>query len=86
MWRVFLSPDVQEFLDKQDNHIAERLQKGLDKLKTEYPFHFLEHFESNKRYYKYRIGEFRALIDADFQQKLLKVQVLDKRGVIYKKI
>ena len=83
IWNVFLSPDVQEYLDKQDQHIAERLRKGLEKLKTENPFHFLEHFES-KNYYKYRIGDYRALIDVDFQNKIIKVQVLDKRGRIYK--
>lgn len=86
MWRVLLSPDVQEFLEKQDRFIAERLRKGLEKLKTEDPFHYLEHFESHQGYYKYRIGEFRALIDVDFQEKILKVQVLDKRSVIYKRI
>ncbi len=84
MWEVLLSLDVQEFLKKQDKHISQRLKKGLEKLKTDNPFHFLEHFEG-ENYYKYRIGEYRALIDVDFQNKHLKVQVLDNRGVIYKR-
>ena len=84
MWEIFLSPDVQEFLNKQDKHIKERLTKGLKKLKTENPFHYLEHYEGNS-FYKYRIGEYRALIDIDFQNKILKIQVLDNRGVIYKR-
>ena len=70
MWEVFLSPDVQEFLEKQDNHISERLKKGLRKLKTDNPFHYLEHYEGDT-YYKYRIGEYRALIDIDFQNKII---------------
>lgn len=84
MWEVFLSPDAQEFLEKQDKHVADRIRNGLNKLKSENPFHFLEHFE-DKQYYKYRVGEYRALIDIDFQNKIIKVQVLDHRGVIYKR-
>ncbi len=64
MWRVLLSPDVQEFLNKQDKQIEKRLKKGLEKLKTENPFHFIEHFEGEG--YKYRIGDYRALLDIDF--------------------
>ncbi len=84
MWQVFLSPDVQTFLKKQDKSIEERLRKGLKKLETENPFHYLEHFEGQD-YYKYRMGDYRALIDVDFQKKFLKIQVLDKRGAIYKR-
>lgn len=75
-WRVILSPDVQKSLDKQDPTVRERL-------KTEDPFHYLEHFEGED-YYKYRIGGYRALIDINFQEKILKIQVLDKRGRIYR--
>ncbi len=84
VWKVLLSPDVQHFLAKQDHHISDRLRKGLEKLKTSDPFHFLEHYEGDD-YYKFRIGTYRALVDVDFTNKLLKVQVLDHRGVIYKR-
>ncbi len=82
MWRVKLSLDVQRFLDKQDRHIEKHLRKGLEKLKCENPFHFLEHYEGDD-YYKYRIGDYRALVDVNFGNKALKIQVLDKRGRIY---
>ena len=84
MWEVFLSPDVQDFLDKQDSNIAERIRKGLKKLEIEDPFHYIEHLESHD-YYKYRIGHYRALIEIDFENKLLKVQILDHRKKIYKR-
>lgn len=84
MWSVILSPDVQEFLSKQDKQIAERLRKGLKKLMSDNPFHFLEHFEGQD-YYKFRMGDYRALVDADFSRKILKVQVLDHRSIIYKR-
>ena len=84
MWKVVLSPDVQNFLKKQNKQISERLEKGLKKLKTDYPFHFLEHYEGQD-YYKYRIGDYRALVDIDFSEKILKIQILDHRGRIYKR-
>ncbi len=84
MWNVLLSPDVQHFLSKQDEHIAQRIRKGLEKLKSEDPFHFLEHYEGND-HYKYRIGKYQALIDIDFENKTLYVQVLDHRSVIYER-
>ena len=82
MWSVRLSPDAQNFLDKHDAHIANRIRKGLEKLKCENPFRYLEHFEG-KDYYKFRIGDYRALIDVDFEQKIVKIQILDLRGRIY---
>jgi len=33
---------------------------------------------------KLRIGDYRALIDIDFENKILIIQVFDKRGKIYK--
>ncbi|MEK6932677.1 MAG: type II toxin-antitoxin system RelE/ParE family toxin [Nanoarchaeota archaeon] len=84
MWKVLLSLDVQNFLEKQDKNISTRLKKGLEKLKTDNPFHYLEHFEGQD-YYKYRIGDYRVLIDVDFQDKILRVRVLDHRSVIYKR-
>ena len=44
MWEVYLSPDAQSFLRKQDKHLSERIKKGLKKLETDNPFHYLEHF------------------------------------------
>ena len=84
MWKVILSPDVQDFLNKQDQHIALQLRKRLERLKCENPFHFLEHYEG-RDYYKFRIGDYRALIDVDFKESVLKVQVLDLRGRIYQR-
>ena len=50
----------------------------------ENPFHFLEHYEGED-VYKLRIGDYRALIDVDFENKVLLVQVVDHRRRIYKK-
>ncbi len=84
MWKVLLSADVQHFLDKQDKQISDQIKKRLEKLKSDNPFHFLEHFEGQD-FYKCRIGTYRALVDVDFKNKILKVQVLDHRKRIYKR-
>ena len=83
VWVVSLSPDVQNFLKKIDSQIEKRIKKGLKKLETDNPFHFLEHYEGDD-YYKYRIGNYRALVDPDFSNKIIRVRVLDHRSVIYK--
>ncbi len=73
---------AEDFLDKLQTDIALRIINKLEKLKED-PFRFLEHYEG--QYYKFRIGDYRALIDVDFERKILWVRVLDKRGRVYKK-
>ena len=70
------------FLKKLPKNISERIFNKVESIK-ENPFHFLEHYEGE--YYKLRIGDYRALIDINFEKKVLIVQVLDKRGRIYKR-
>lgn len=78
---VRLSPQVVKFLKKQDAHMYSRLKDGLQKLK--FPLSCVEHFEGSD--YKYRIGEYRALLDIDFSRKIVFVRVLDNRARIYKR-
>ncbi len=83
MWEILLHPNVDNFLNRLDVALAERIKSKMRELKDD-PFRFLEHFEG-ANYYKLRIGDYRALIDVDFKLKQLKVQVLDHRGKVYKK-
>ena len=71
-----------KFLEKLQKNIAERILKKPDKVKED-PFRFLEHYEGD--YYKLRIGDYRMLIDIDFEKKILFIRVFDKRSRIYKK-
>jgi len=77
---IKLSSQAAKFLRKQDAHIAERIKPALQKLSE--PFQYVEHFEGDDCY-KYRIGDYRALIDIDTERKIVWVRVLDKRGRIY---
>ncbi len=55
------------------------------RLLKEDPFQYLEHFEGQD-YYKLKVGDYRALIDVDKEQRIIFVQVLDHRSKIYKRI
>ena len=81
IYQVLLHPVAAEFIKKLMPEIQERIKKKL-KLLEENPFYYLEHFEGN--YYKLRIGDYRLLIDVDFEKKLILVQVADHRNRVYK--
>ena len=76
-------PTPLKFLIKLSKDIGLRIIKKLDEVKKE-PFRYLEHFEGED-FYKLRIGEYRFLIDVDIKNKVLKIQVFDKRGRVYKR-
>ena len=80
---IKLKPKADKFLDKLPKNIALRIIKKLKQLR-ENPFRYLEHYEGDT-YHKLRIGGYRALINVDFEKKILIVEVLDKRGRIYKR-
>lgn len=73
-------PKAAKYVEKLPKEIAERILAKFDQLSEE-PFRFLEHYEGD--YYKFRVGEYRALIDVDVKNSVLKVQVFDKRERIY---
>ena len=81
-FEVEFSSKSKKFLKKLQKNISLRILEKFEQIK-ENPFRFLEHYEGEG--YKFRIGDYRALIDTDFENKILFVRVLDKRGKIYKK-
>ena len=83
-YAVKLHPKVQKFLEKLDNQISVLIKKRLNLLKNDNPFRFLEHYES-ENCYKFRAGEYRALVDVDQNRKIIFVRVLDHRSRIYKR-
>ena len=82
-YSVLVDPKVAEFIKSKGDSFKNRVKEKLN-LVSENPFHFLEHYEGGN-YYKLRIGKYRALIDVDFDRKILFVRVFDIRGKIYKK-
>lgn len=72
-----------KILNRLPQDIALRIWNKTEEIKLN-PFRYLEHFEGDSCY-KFRIGDYRLLIDVDFENKILKIRVLDKRGRIYKR-
>ena len=80
-WEIKWKPNPLKFFQNLQKDIALRILNKLDEIK-ENPFHYIEHYEGE--YYKIRIGDYRMLIDIDFVNKFLIIEVFDKRGRIYK--
>jgi len=75
-------PKATKNLSKLPQELIKRVLNKIDEVKED-PFRYLEHFEG-KKVYKLRIGDYRALVDVDFQTQTLYIQVFDKRGRVYK--
>ncbi|MBU0459881.1 MAG: type II toxin-antitoxin system RelE/ParE family toxin [Nanoarchaeota archaeon] len=76
------NPGVFKKIEKFPKPIIERIVKKIESIK-ENPFHFLEHYEGEDLY-KLRIRDYRALIDVDFSNKILKIRVVRHRKNVYK--
>ena len=83
MYSIKWNPRVIEYLEKLPEDISLRIAKKIEQIK-ENPFHYLEHYEGDK-VYKLRIGDYRALIDVDLNNRVLYIQVIDLRSRIYKR-
>lgn len=76
-------PQAYRVLRKLPKQTVRRILLKLDFVAKE-PFRYLEHYEG-KAVYKLRIGPYRLLIDINIQNNLLLIQLIDKRGRVYKR-
>jgi len=74
---------AEKFLFGLSEKEINRIINKFDQIKDN-PFRYLEHYEGQD-YSKIRIGDFRALVDMDKNNKILWIRVFDKRGRIYKR-
>jgi len=79
-WTFVWHPKAAKYVESLPNELAKRILKKIDEVSAD-PFRHIEHFEGSA--YKLRIGDYRALIDIDFEKQILKVRVFDKRERIY---
>ncbi len=80
-FEIIWHPKATKNLSRLSQELIRRVLAKMDEVKKD-PFRYLEHFEGEK-VYKLRIGNYRALIDIDFKENILYIQVFDKRGRIY---
>ena len=84
IWKVKWHPKAFKNLEALPLDIKERIMKRVNKIQ-ENPFHFLEHYEG-QNYYKLRVGDYRALVDMDFENKTIKIRLFDHRKRVYKNV
>ena len=80
-YRIEFSSKTKKILKSLQKDISLRILEKIEEIK-ENPFRYLEHYEG--KYYKLRIGDYRALADIDFLNKIIIIEIFDKRGRIYK--
>ena len=76
-------PQAFKALEKLPKETIPRVLRKFD-LVVEDPFRFIEHYEGEKLF-KLRIGDYRALIGIDVQNKVILVKVFYHRSKIYNK-
>ena len=79
-WEIIWHSKAAKVVENVPSSLAQRIFDKIDEV-AENPFRYLEHFEGEG--YKLRIGDYRAIIDVDFQNKVLKIRLFDKRGRVY---
>ena len=76
-------PQAFKVLEKLPKEIIQRVLNKFD-LVIEDPFRFLEHYEG-ENLFKLRIGDYRALVEVNIQNKIILVKVFDHRSKVYNK-
>ncbi len=75
-------PQAFKVLKKLPKEIIKRVLDKFDEV-IEDPFRYLEHYEGEDLY-KFRIGDYRALVKVNIKEKSLLVQVFGHRSKVYK--
>jgi mRNA interferase RelE/StbE len=68
-------------LRKQEPHIRDRIVRKLKQAATN-PSRYLERLSSIESY-KFRVGDYRAIVDVNWNHQILYVLTLGHRSVIY---
>ena len=85
MYSVELSQKSQKFLEKLDQHIRERIEERLKKLR-ENPVPSDTKFicrDNSDKVFRYRIGDYRALYKVKEIDKIILIAKIDKRPRVY---
>ncbi|MBI5148275.1 type II toxin-antitoxin system RelE/ParE family toxin [Candidatus Pacearchaeota archaeon] len=85
MYNVELSERAQEFLNKLDGHLKERIENSLRRLK-ENPIPSGVKFigrDKGEKIFRYRIGDYRALYKIKDKERIVLVAKIDKRPKVY---
>ncbi|MFT4304976.1 MAG: type II toxin-antitoxin system RelE family toxin [Candidatus Woesearchaeota archaeon] len=83
MYEIILAKNVEKYLDKLNSNDRERIINSLDKLKIR-PEAYLIRLVGETSY-KFRVGDYRLIIDLNKNELLVLVIDIGHRKNIYKK-
>jgi mRNA interferase RelE/StbE len=84
MYDIIFDEEAIDFLEKLPAQVKERIFNKIISTK-ENPLHFFERLEGRTDY-KLRIGDYRAIVDIEQNDKKINVTRIGHRKNIYKKI
>jgi len=82
MYEIILAKSVEKFLDKLDSKERERIILALEKLRIR-PEAYIKRLVREKLY-KFRVGNYRLIVDLNKNQLLILVVKIGHRRNIYK--
>ncbi|NOZ80686.1 MAG: type II toxin-antitoxin system RelE/ParE family toxin [DPANN group archaeon] len=82
MYEIILAKNVEKYLDKLNSKERERIISSLEKLRIR-PEHYLVRLVGEKSY-KFRVGNYRLIVDLDNNQLSVLVIKIGHRKNIYK--
>ena len=82
MYTIELTQQAEKFLDKQDNHLRERIIRSLERLQVRPHAHIRRLV--NSPYYKFRVGDYRCILRVEDDKLLILVIEIAHRKNIYK--
>jgi mRNA interferase RelE/StbE len=82
MYEIILAKSVEKFLDKLDSKERERIILALEKLRIR-PESFLKKLVGEETY-KFRVGDYRLIVDLNKNQLLVLIVKIGHRRNIYK--
>jgi len=83
-FEIIWDTDARKFLKKLDSKIASRIVRKVDFIR-DHPQDYLEPVKQTNSY-KLRVGDYRVIIDIDWENEISFVLLVDHRKRIYKRL
>ncbi len=83
-FEIIWDTDARKFLRKLDSKIASRIVRKVDFIR-DHPQDYLEPVKQTNSY-KLRVGDYRVIIDIDWENEISFVLLVDHRKRIYKRL
>ncbi len=81
-YKIIWDPKAIEAMEKLEKVVSVRVALKVDSIKDE-PLRFAERLSGDKLY-KLRIGDYRAILEIDSNNKEITIMLVGHRSVIYK--